>query len=87
LQDLPLACCSSKHAFSSEQPMKPGDAMYSPEFELVLACLRWPEEAADGDRIRSLAQKPLRWSHLLEIAHRHKVVPLFSRNLNAFTAG
>jgi hypothetical protein len=67
--------------------MKPGDAVYSPEFELVLACLRWPQEAADGDRIRSLAQQPLRWSHLLEIVQHHKVVPLFSRNLNTFAAG
>ena len=67
--------------------MKPGDAVYSPEFELVLACLRWPQEAADGDRIRSLAQQPLRWTHLLEIVHHHKVVPLFSRNLNTFAAG
>ena len=67
--------------------MKPADAVYSPEFELVLACLRWPQEAADGDRIRSLAQQPLRWFHLLEIVQHHKVVPLFSRNLNTFAAG
>jgi hypothetical protein len=67
--------------------MKPGDAVYSPEFELVLACLRWPQQAADGDRIRSLAQQPLRWFHLLEIVQHHKVVPLFSRNLNTFAAG
>jgi hypothetical protein len=67
--------------------MKPGDAVYSPEFELVLACLRWPQEAADGDRIRSLAQQPLRWIHLLEIVQHHKVVPLFTRNLNTFAAG
>ncbi len=67
--------------------MKPGDAVYSPEFELVLACLRWPQEIADGDRIRSLAQQPLRWFRLLEIVEHHKVVPLFSRNLNAFATG
>jgi len=67
--------------------MKPGDALYSPEFELVLACLRWPQEAADGDRIRSLAQQPLRWFHLLEIVQHHKVEPLFSHNLNTLAAG
>jgi hypothetical protein len=67
--------------------MKPGDAVYSPEFELVLACLRWPQQDVDADRIRSLAQQPLRWFHLLEIVQHHKVVPLFSRNLNTFAAG
>jgi hypothetical protein len=67
--------------------MKPADAVYSPEFELVLACLRWPQEAVDGDRIRSLVQQPLRWFHLLEIVQHHKVVPLFSRNLNTCAAG
>jgi hypothetical protein len=67
--------------------MKPGGTVYSPEFELVLACLRWPQEAVDGDRIRTLAQQPIRWSHLLEIIDHHKVVPLFSRNLDTFAPG
>ena len=67
--------------------MKPGGTVYSTEFELVLACLRWPQEAVDGDRIRTLAQRPIRWSHLLEIVDHHKVVPLFSRNLDTFAPG
>jgi Uncharacterised nucleotidyltransferase/Transglutaminase-like superfamily len=67
--------------------MKQGGAVYSPEFELVLACLRWPQETADGERIRLLAQRPIRWSHLLEIVQHQKVVPLFSRNLDTFAAG
>ena len=67
--------------------MKPGGAVYSPEFDLVLACLRWPQEAVDGDRIRTLAQQPIRWPHLLEIVDHHKVVPLFSRNLETFAPG
>jgi hypothetical protein len=57
------------------------------EFELVLACLRWPQKAADGDRIRSLAQQPIRWQYLLEIVQHHKVVPLFWRNIQSFAAG
>jgi Uncharacterised nucleotidyltransferase/Transglutaminase-like superfamily len=56
----------------------------NPEFELVLACLRWPQEAAGGDRIRSLASRPIRWPYLLEILEHHKVVPLFYRNLQSF---
>jgi hypothetical protein len=56
----------------------------NPEFELVLACLRWPQEAASGDRIRSLASRSIRWPYLLEILQHHKVVPLFDRNLQSF---
>ncbi len=67
--------------------MKPGGSVYSPEFDLVLACLRWPQETVNGDRIRSLAQQPIRWPHLLEIVDHHKVVPLFSRNLETFAPG
>ncbi len=67
--------------------MKPGEQDYSPEFELVLACLRWPHEAIDGERIRSLARQPIRWPYLLEIVNHHKVVPLFFRNLEAFASG
>jgi hypothetical protein len=67
--------------------MKPGGIVYSPEFDLVLACLRWPQEAADGDRIQRLAQQPIRWPHVLEIVDHHKVVPLFSRNLETFAPG
>jgi hypothetical protein len=64
--------------------MKPEQAVYPLEFELVLACLRWPQETVDGDRIRSLARQPIRWPYLLEILHHHKVVPLFLRNLEGF---
>jgi hypothetical protein len=67
--------------------MKPGGTVYSPEFDLVLACLRWPQEAVDGDRIRSLVQQPIRWPHLLEILDHHKVAPLFARNLDTFAPG
>ncbi len=67
--------------------MKQGQPVYPPEFELVLACLRWPQETVDGDRIRSLARQPIRWPYLLEIIQHHKVVPLFLRNLEAFAPG
>ena len=53
----------------------------------MLACLRWPQETVDGDRIRSLARQPIRWPYLLEILHHHKVVPLFLRNLETFAPG
>ncbi len=67
--------------------MKPGEREDSPEFDLVLACLRWPQERVDGDRIQSLVRGPIRWPYLLEIVHHHKVVPLFFRNLETFAPG
>jgi hypothetical protein len=67
--------------------MKQGQPAYPPEFELVLACLRWPQETVDGDRIRSLARQSIRWPYLLEIIHHHKVVPLFLRNFETFAPG
>ena len=67
--------------------MLPGDGVQSPEFELVLACVRWPIDAADAARIRVLAQQPLRWPHLLKIVHHHQVASLVSRNLEACAAG
>ena len=67
--------------------MKPGEREDSPEFDLVLACLRWPQERIDGERIQSLVRGPIRWPYLLEIVHHHKVVPLFFRNLETFAPG
>jgi hypothetical protein len=64
--------------------MKPVKPVYAPEFELVLACLRWPQETVDGARILALAQQPIDWPYLLEIVLHQKVVPLFFRNLETF---
>jgi hypothetical protein len=64
--------------------MNSGDAEYSIEFELVLACLTWPQALADGERLRLIAQQPIRWPQVLSIAQHHKVVPLFLRNLETF---
>jgi Uncharacterised nucleotidyltransferase/Transglutaminase-like superfamily len=67
--------------------MKPGAREDSPEFDLVLACLRWPQERIEVDRIQSLVRGPIRWPYLLEIVHHHKVLPLFFRNLETFAPG
>ncbi len=62
-------------------------SVYSTEFELVLACLRWPQNNVDGDRICALAEQPLDWPHVVQIVRHHKVVPLFMRNFEAFADG
>jgi Uncharacterised nucleotidyltransferase/Transglutaminase-like superfamily len=64
--------------------MEQGKPVYVSEFELVLACLRWPQTTVDGARILSLAQQPIQWPYLLEIVHQQKVAPLFFRNLETF---
>jgi hypothetical protein len=66
--------------------MNPGEAEYSTEFELVLSCLTWPQTLVDGERIRLIAQHPLRWPQVLSIVQHHKVIPLFLRNLETFAA-
>jgi Uncharacterised nucleotidyltransferase/Transglutaminase-like superfamily len=81
------ACVSFQHTDAGAEPVKPGERVYSAEFDLVRACLRWPQEQVDGERIRSLAAQPLRWQQLRAIVEHHKVVPLFSRNLETFAAG
>jgi hypothetical protein len=56
------------------------------EFELVLACLRWPPAFVDSESVRRLASADLDWTYLLEIVNHHKVAPLVYRNLEAFAA-
>ncbi|HEY4047300.1 MAG TPA: lasso peptide biosynthesis B2 protein [Acidobacteriaceae bacterium] len=63
--------------------MQPEETVRSPEFELVLACVRWPQGSADAALIRKLAQQPIHWPHLLRIVHHHQVVSLVSRNIEA----
>ena len=68
--------------------MNAGGTTYSPEFELVLACLRWPQETRRRRPHPSRSRSShIRWPHLLEIVDHHKVVPLFSRNLDSFAPG
>jgi len=58
----------------------------SAEFELVLACLGWPQEHSDSEHIRSLARREIRWPYLMQIVSQHKVAPLFFHNLQTFAA-
>jgi hypothetical protein len=81
-----LAVLCGYHIILMGKPMKPVKPVYAPEFDLVLACLRWPQETVDAPRILSLAQQPIRWPYLLEIVQHQKVVPLFLRNLETFAS-
>jgi hypothetical protein len=80
--------CNLKGTFllAGKENMLPGEGIHSPEFDLVLACIRWPLEPADAARIRDLARGPLDWPHLLRIVHHHQVISLAYRNLQACAA-
>lgn len=65
------------------QPEIPG---FPPEFELILACARWPHEPPEPDRVRELAVK-VRWPLVVEMANRHKVIPQVARCLEAVAPG
>lgn len=66
--------------------MQPRSGVPSPEFDLVLACLRWPAGDAAGSRIRRLAQERIRWNHLLKIVHRHQVVSLVAHGIGRWAS-
>jgi hypothetical protein len=53
-----------------------------PEIELLLCCARRNVTSATADRIVTL-QKDCDWAYLLQVADRHRVLPLLFHNLNA----
>jgi hypothetical protein len=53
----------------------------SAEFNLLLACLRWPLEEQDRERIRDLFRHPINPAAFAELISRHQVAPLVYRNL------
>lgn len=55
----------------------------SPEIELLLACARTSLDSNQRTRINSLMQKPLDWHYLLNVATRHRVLPLLYWNLHS----
>lgn len=44
-----------------------------PELELVVACCRWPRSAQRNAAIRRAAEPPIAWTHLRDVAARHRV--------------
>ena len=53
----------------------------SPETELLLCCATTVLDSAGADRARQLAQAALDWERLLQLALRHRTMPLLYRHL------
>lgn len=49
---------------------------FSPEFRLLAACCRWPDDAARAAAINEAAQAPVNWPQFERLARRHRVVTL-----------
>jgi Uncharacterised nucleotidyltransferase len=62
-------------------PIKPVTVV-RPEIELLLCCARTSITPTTAERIRTL-QKDCDWAYLLQVADRHRVLPLLFHNLNA----
>lgn len=54
---------------------------FSPEFRLLAACCRWPEDEARAAAITAAAAGPLDWQQFERLALRHRVVPLAARGI------
>jgi len=58
------------------------DRIFALEFQLALACARWPQEDIDRAEIRRLANETLDWEWFLRIIERNQIAPLTYHNLH-----
>ena len=52
------------------------------DLELLLLCARTHIDPATAERIKTLLQKDINWTYLIETAARHRVIPLLYQSLN-----
>ncbi len=80
-----------RHRHSRRRPLRvpsarPVAPACRPEAELLLCCARTHLGPGLADRIKSLAQEGIDWSHLVELARTNGVTPLLYRSLAATCA-
>ena len=75
----PVAISESERGLQTAA--SPALALFTQEFRLMLACLRWPLDTAALDRIVERADAVSDWPHLLALTRRHRVVALVWRAL------
>jgi hypothetical protein len=56
---------------------------WSPDLDLLLLCVRWPQRQEDRELIRARASGRLDWQRFLRLVQHHRLVPLVSHNLLA----
>jgi len=54
---------------------------FSPEFRLIIECLKWPPSDRRTEAIHRAASGSIDWSHLLHLAQRHRVIGLVANGL------
>jgi hypothetical protein len=69
------------HATATLPAQDTGGVFFSPEFRLMLACLRFPFREGESAVICDAAAAVTNWQHLLEITQRHRVFGLLLRGL------
>ena len=69
-----------------DHPHTTPEAPRAPELDLLLACTRWPQTAADRELIRLEAARPLDWRRFLLLVQHHRLVPQVGHNLHAALA-
>lgn len=53
----------------------------TPEFQLVAACCRWPDDAGRSAAVTRAAPRGTNWEEVVRLAHRHRVEPLVGHGL------
>jgi hypothetical protein len=72
-----------KPRFYSPGPPKGGQADHSPELDLLLLCVRWPQRQEDVGLIRERSAGPLDWQRFLLLVRHHRLGPLVTHTLCA----
>jgi hypothetical protein len=72
---------TSGGAHGLQMAVSPVLTPFTPEFRLMLSCLRWPLGAEELNRIALQSETIGDWHHLLKITRRHRVVGLVWRAL------
>lgn len=66
-----------------ESPVKASSASTYPEIEVLLCCASTRIESEKVERLKATLKQDIDWAKLMQMATRHKVMPLLYWNLNA----
>jgi hypothetical protein len=58
-------------------------SQWSPDLDLLLLCVRWPQRQEDRELIRARACGQIDWLRFLQLVQHHRLVPIVTHNLSA----